>query len=48
VVYYLKVRGALALNVRKGLSRIHWRHTIGGIAWLLRVGAGIGFIESSF
>jgi hypothetical protein len=35
----------IALNVRKGLSKIHWRQTIGVIAWIPTEGAGVGFIE---
>jgi hypothetical protein len=42
----------LALNVRKGLSRIHRRHTIGVshdeydrcIVWITMEGEGVGFI----
>jgi hypothetical protein len=36
----------IALNVRKGLSKIHWRQTIGGIAWVPTEGAGVGFIDT--
>jgi hypothetical protein len=44
--FYPYERVPLALNIRKGLSRIHWKHTIGGIAWLPTEGAGVGFIDT--